>query len=80
MVAHTGSIAACASKCVRLGILFACTPTNVQQSNGCIIDSFACLQDGFINFIVRPLFEAFVTIFPDTRPLMFGVEANGRYV
>lgn len=37
------------------------------------------LQDGFINFIVRPLFEAFVSVFPGTRPLMLGIEANGRY-
>jgi len=36
-------------------------------------------QDGFINFIVKPLFEALVTILPGAHPLILGIEANGRY-
>mmetsp|Transcript_27681 Transcript_27681/g.71306 ORF Transcript_27681/g.71306 Transcript_27681/m.71306 type:complete len:798 (+) Transcript_27681:266-2659(+) len=35
-------------------------------------------QEGFINFVVSPLFHAYTTVMPDARPMVNAIEANSR--
>ncbi|KAF5828637.1 hypothetical protein DUNSADRAFT_17295 [Dunaliella salina] len=36
-------------------------------------------QEGFINFVVSPLFQAYVTVLPEAQPMLQTIEANGRH-